>query len=84
MPARNFCIELSGISCMFGTKRQVTRLISLAPYLKSKHSLEQCHCFLWFISTNQIQVHGDHQPWEVSVTMEGSPKCWRNRLIGNS
>lgn len=39
---------------------------------------------LWVISTRQIQVHGDHQPWEVSVTKEGSLKCWRNRLMGNS
>lgn len=29
---RNFCIELSGISCTFGTKRQVTSLTSSALY----------------------------------------------------
>lgn len=39
---------------------------------------------LWVISTKQIQVHGDHQTWEVAVTMKGSLKCWRNRLIRNS
>lgn len=44
MPVRNFCIELSEISSTFGTKRQVIRLLSLAPCLKSKHSLKQCNC----------------------------------------
>lgn len=79
---QKFCIELSGISCTYGTKRQVTAHKFGSLLKKNKHSLKlSAPAFLWVIrhlgnSTKQIQVHGGHQTQEVAVTAEGPLKCW--------